>query len=103
MHFIVIARDGTDDLAPSRRAAVRGQHLSEIAPLVASGTVQLGGAILDEAGEMIGSVMLIQAISPDAVRSLLERDVYSTAGVWQRLEILPFRIATHAKDTANHA
>ena len=97
MLFIAIARDGTDGLAPSRRAAVRAQHLEGIAPLVEAGTVQLGGAMLSDAGEMIGSVMLIEAPTLETVRSMLERDVYTTAGVWQSLEIMPFRIAVQAK------
>ena len=102
MLFIAIARDGTDDLAPSRRSAVRAKHLEGIAPLVEAGTVQLGGAMLSEAGEMIGSVMLIEAANLESVRSMLKRDVYTTAGVWQSLEIAPFRIAVKAKDI-NHA
>ena len=97
MLFIAIARDGTDELAPSRRSAVRAKHLEGIAPLVEAGTVQLGGAMLSEAGEMIGSVMLIEAPNLETVRSMLERDVYTTAGVWQSFEIMPFRIAVTAK------
>lgn len=97
MLFIAIARDGTDEAAPSRRLAVRAQHLEGIAPLVAAGTVQLGGAMLNDTGEMIGSVMLIEAPDLEAVRSMLERDVYTTAGVWQSVEIAPFRIAVQAK------
>lgn len=99
MLFIAIARDGTDELAPSRRAAVRAQHLEGIAPLVESGTVQLGGAFLSDAGEMIGSMLLIQAPTLEDVRAMLERDVYTTGGVWQSLEITPFRIAVKAKDS----
>jgi len=102
MLFIAIARDGTDELAPSRRAAVRAKHLEGIAPLVEAGTVQLGGAFLNDAGEMTGSMMLIEAPTLESVRSMLERDVYTTGGVWQSLEITPFRIAVQAKD-ANHA
>jgi uncharacterized protein len=72
MLFIVIARDGTDEDAPSRRAAVRAQHLEGIAPLV-------------------------EALDTAAARAIFERDVYMTAGVWQSLEIAPFRIAVRAK------
>ena len=99
MLFIAIARDGTDDLAPSRRAAVREKHLEGIAPLVEAGTVQLGGAMLSDSGEMIGSVMLIQAPTLEEVRAMLKRDIYMTHGVWQSLEITPFRISVKAKDS----
>ena len=98
MLFIAIARDGTDELALSRRAAVRAKHLEGIAPLIEAGTVQLGGAMLNDAGEMIGSMLLIEASDLGTVRAMLERDVYTTAGVWQSFEIMPFRIAVTAKE-----
>jgi len=58
MRFVVIARDGSDPEAKDRRAAVRPAHLERTAPYVESGQVLLGGAILDETGDMVGSVML---------------------------------------------
>ncbi len=91
--FLVIAKDGTDPDAPARRQRVRERHLEEIKPAVAGGTVQLGGAILDEAGEMIGSALLLEAESEEAARAFLEADIYSKAGVWQDFEIYPFRRA----------
>lgn len=93
MTFLVIARDGTDADAPARRQGVREQHLREIGPAVADGRVQLGGAILDEAGTMIGSALLLEADSQAAARALLEGDIYFKAGVWQTFEIYPFRRA----------
>lgn len=55
MRFVVIARDGSDPEAKDRRAAVRPAHLERTAPYVESGQVLLGGAILDETGDMVGS------------------------------------------------
>ena len=93
MTFLVIARDGTDEEAPKRREAVREAHLERIRPLVDDGTVQLGGAILDDRGAMVGSALLIEADSSAEVRALLARDIYSTAGVWQEVEVYPFKRA----------
>lgn len=93
MTFFVLAHDGTDPDAPARRQRVRQQHLTEIQAVVASGTVQLGGAILGEAGEMVGSALLLEAESSEAVRAILENDVYFKTGVWQRFEVYPFRRA----------
>jgi hypothetical protein len=64
MRYIVIARDGTDPEAKARRLAARPAHLERVGPFVERGRVLLGGAILDEAGDMVGSVVL--ADSPRA-------------------------------------
>lgn len=96
MLFAVIAKDGTDADAPARRMAVRAQHLAGIKPLVQDGTVLLGGALLNEAGGMIGSMMLLEAENETAARAILDRDVYVTGGVWQQYELHPFRIAVQS-------
>ena len=90
MLFLVLAHDGRDPGAPERRASVRERHLQEARPLAEDGTMRLGGAYLDEAGAMAGSVLILEAEDEGAVRALLERDVYSRAGVWQSYEIRPF-------------
>ena len=93
MLYFVVAHDGTDPEAPERRRRVRSAHLERIQPAVESGTVQIGGAILDESGGMIGSVLLVEAESEAAVRDFLDNDIYSREGVWQKVEIYPFRRA----------
>jgi uncharacterized protein len=94
--FVVMAKDGTDADAPARRMGVRAQHLEAIQPLVQDGTVLLGGALLNDAGGMIGSLMLLEAENEAAARALLERDVYVTLGVWQQYDLHPFRIAVQS-------
>ena len=54
MRYAIIARDGTDPEAKARRLAVRPAHLERVAPFVERGRVLIGGAILDEAGDMVG-------------------------------------------------
>jgi len=93
MLYIVIAHDGTDPEAPARRQRVRATHLEGIRPAVDSGMLQLGGAILDDAGTMIGSVLLVEAESADAARDFIDNDIYRREGVWQRIEIHPFQRA----------
>jgi uncharacterized protein YciI len=56
--FLVIAHDDTDADAPARRQAARPAYLASIAPLVESGRLIIGGAILDAEGGMIGSVLI---------------------------------------------
>jgi uncharacterized protein YciI len=93
MTYLVIAWDGRDPEAPQRRQAVREQHLQEIQPAVDGGVVQLGGALLDGEGNMIGSALIVEAASREELDALLQQDIYSRAGVWQAFEIYPFRRA----------
>lgn len=93
MQYLVIAKDSTDPDTLGRRRSVRERHLAEIGPLVASGIVTLGGAILDEHQDPVGSAILIEADSIEDVEEILERDIYRQEGVWDRFEIYPFRRA----------
>lgn len=93
MLFLVIAKDGTDDGAPARRAAVRERHLSGARTLAEAGRLPFGGAILDDEGTMIGSALVVEADDETALRALLDDDVYASHGVWQRYEVYPFRRA----------
>ena len=93
MLYIVIAKDGTDEGALERRHKVRDAHLDAIKPAVESGFVQLGGALLDDKGDMMGSVMLLNADSEEEARAFVENDLYTTGGVWQTFELYPFKRA----------
>ena len=93
MLFLVIAKDGTDADAPARRQGVREAHLEGARALAASGALQVGGAILDADGGMIGSALILEAEDEAALRSALEADVYHRAGVWRSYEVYPFRRA----------
>jgi uncharacterized protein len=93
MLYVVIAKDGTDPEAPNRRQAVREKHLEGIKPVVKSEFLQMGGALLNKDGNMIGSMMLLEAQSEEEVWDFLKRDIYSTAKVWQSFEVYPFRRA----------
>jgi uncharacterized protein YciI len=93
MTFLVIAKDGTDPDAPARRQRVRAQHLRELEPLVQSRQIRLGGAILDDAGTMIGSALLAEFENREALDEYLRSDIYTREGVWQRFEVYPFKRA----------
>lgn len=94
MQFVVVARDGTDDEAIDRRRRVRPTHLEAIAPLVVAGHVLVGGAILNEGEEMIGSVLLVDFPDRRALDAWIEADPYVTGGVWKEIEVSPYRAAT---------
>lgn len=94
--WLVTAHDGPDPQAPARRQAARPAHLAAIAPRVERGEILLGGAILDEAGTMVGSSVVVEFPDRAALDAWLERDPYVTGGVWQRIEVRPFRVAVTA-------
>ena len=96
MEFLVIAKDGTDEGALERRQQTRPAHLTGIGPLVDSGNVLVGGAILSETGDMIGSMLLVEFPASEDVDAWLARDPYVTDGVWQEVEVRPFRTAVGA-------
>ena len=95
--FVVIAHDGTDEGALARRMAVRAAHLANVAPMVEAGNLKAGGAILDDAGRMIGSVTIADFPDRGGLDAWLASDPYVTGKVWQRIEILPFRLAVLGK------
>ena len=93
MQFVIIGRDGTDAAAVERRTAIRPTHLDGVRSLVDAGNVPLGGAILNERGEMVGSVMIVDFPGREDVDAWLAREPYATSGVWATLEVHPFRAA----------
>ena len=61
--------------------------------MVAKGELRAAGAILDEAGKMIGSAVMAEFPSRAELDAWLARDPYVTEGVWRKIEIRPFRMA----------
>jgi uncharacterized protein YciI len=96
VRYIVIARDGTDPDATARRRAARPAHLERVGPFVERGRVLLGGAILGEAGGMVGSVVLADFATREEVEAWVAEDPYVTDGVWKEIEIRDFRPAVGA-------
>lgn len=93
MQFLLIAYDGTDKDALSRRMSVREEHLQQIRILKRSGEFISGGAILDDSGEMIGSSILYEFPDRATLDERLRDEPYITKGVWKKIEIRPFRLA----------
>ncbi|MHC2438801.1 YciI family protein [Bradyrhizobium sp. USDA 4451] len=93
VQFLVLAHDGTDKDAKARRLAVRPAHLAGIKPMVECGELRAAGAILDAAGDMIGSVILAEFPSRADLDAWLAREPYVTENVWHTVEIRPFRLA----------
>jgi uncharacterized protein len=95
MQWLIIARDGQDPQAPGRRQAARPAHLENAARLQAQGHLLVGGALTDDHGNMIGSAAIAQFATRAELDRWLATDPYVTGGVWQDIQVLPYRVAPH--------
>jgi uncharacterized protein len=87
--FVLTCMDHPDSL--DRRMAVREDHLAYARSR--SGVLKLGGPFLSEAGEMIGSLMIIEVEDLAAARAFNAADPYQKAGLFQSVDIKPFRVS----------
>jgi uncharacterized protein len=93
MQFLLVAYDGTDIGALGRRMKVRPEHLENVAVLKKRGEFLLGGAILDDNGNMTGSMIIYEFPDRAALDKCLEKEPYVMYGVWEKIEIRPYRLA----------
>jgi hypothetical protein len=94
MHFIVTGFDGTDEDALSRRMAVRESHLAGTAKMREAGTLLFGAAILDDAGKMIGSSLVVAFPTRQDVDAWLKEEAYVVGDVWRSIDVRPCKIST---------
>lgn len=92
MHYLIITHDGTDEKALDRRLAARDRHLSSIERLKAEGKALYGAALLDNAGTMRGSILIVNFPSDEELREYLASDPYVTGHVWEQVEVKPCRV-----------
>ena len=91
MTFFIVVKDAAD--APKRRQKIRDQHLRELEPHVKAKRVLMGGAILDDKGNVIGSGLVAEFGSRELLDEFLHSDIYTREGVWESFEVYPFRRA----------
>lgn len=85
--FALICIDRPDAL--ELRLATRQAHFDYLA--ANPGVVRLGGPFLNAAGEMAGSLLLIEADDLAAAEAFGAADPYRLAGLFERVEIRPWR------------
>ena len=93
MQFLLIAFDGNDPGALERRMNARPDHLQKIAVLKKSGEFLFGGAILDDKGQMTGSMIVYEFPDREALDLKLKEEPYVTNNIWQKITIYPYRLA----------
>ena len=93
----VWAIEGTYALdAAQRRPAVRAEHLTRIAELLAAGTIVEAGAYQD----MSGSMILVRAPDEAAALAIAESDVYARSGVWSGVKVRAFGRVARSEELA---
>ena len=85
MQFLIKAYDGPDML--DKRMAVRPAHLEGMREL--GKQIVFAGGLLDDAGNMKGSAMVMDFPDRAALDAYLEKEPYVTAGVWETIDIEP--------------
>lgn len=93
MLYVIHAYYHTDADALDRRMAARADHFNYVRQLKATGQFLLGGALLDPEGKMIGSMLILNMETEDQLTTYLHTDPYSVKGVWDKIDIKPFRQA----------
>jgi uncharacterized protein len=92
MYFLVLAWDGVDEDAVSRRDAARASHTESITALFKAGRVILGAGILDEDGVVRGSIVVTNYATRAEVDAYIQDDPLQRKGVWDAVSVYPLRL-----------
>ena len=84
--FVLICLDKPKSL--DVRLGAREAHLA----WVKDQPLKFGGPFLDEAGDMAGSLMIVEVADLAAARAFNAADPYTRAGLWGSVDIRPFRV-----------
>ncbi len=85
MLFVIIGHDGP--LGAELRPKFRSAHLANLRPLVQRGKVILAGPFTDGTGSLI----VVDMESETEALAFAQSDPYVTGGVFERVEVKPFR------------
>jgi hypothetical protein len=83
--FVILGHDAPD--AREKRPLHRPAHLQHLDPLARAGTVLLAGPFTDGSGSLI----IVDLPSREAVWEVVARDPYVIHGVFNRVEVKPFK------------
>lgn len=83
MRFALICRDKPDHL--ETRKANRDAHLGYIE---STGVVEMAGPLLDEAGGMVGSLIVLGVENLQVAQDWADNDPYAHAGLFENVTLL---------------
>jgi uncharacterized protein YciI len=90
--FLLICIDKPASLA--LRMATREAHLDYCR--ANAGIIRLGGPIMNEAGEMGGSMLILEVETIEAAQAFTDNDPYTKANLFQRRNVSPFKVTIGA-------
>lgn len=73
------------------RLRVRPEHLDYLKSF--GERIKMGGGMLNDDDQPLGSLLIIEGADRAAIEALLDQDPYSKAGVFERVDIRPWRPA----------
>jgi uncharacterized protein len=85
MLFVIIGHDGPN--GTNLRPSVRPRHLAYVGPVAESGKMVIGGPFTDGSGSLI----IVDMESEAAALEFAQGDPYLREGVFERVEVKPFR------------
>lgn len=91
--YLVTGYDYTDAEALQRRMNVRPHHLDGMKTLKESGNYLIGGAVLNDEGNMIGSVLVMQFETDEELEAWKQGEPYITQKIWESVDVKPFKVA----------
>jgi uncharacterized protein len=91
--YLITAYDGTNENALDHRMNIRPYHLEGVKKMKEAGNFIIGGAILNDDANMIGSTMILQFEDPQELQNWMDSEPYIQQKVWEKFEVKPFRVA----------
>ena len=91
MHYLVIGHDHPGATGKQRRAAARDAHLAQLTKATSARPV-FGAAVLDDGGEMVGSMLVMDAESREALQTWLDEEPYVVGEVWREVTVQPCQV-----------
>jgi uncharacterized protein len=89
LQFALVAHDRPNSVA--LRMAIRPEHLKHLDAL--GEQLLLAGPFLNDAGEGVGSIVVIEADSLEEARTLFGRDPFLTQGLFDQVTIKPWKLS----------
>ncbi|MBO9709916.1 MAG: YciI family protein [Caulobacter sp.] len=89
--FAIVCRDKPGAL--ETRLAVRPTHLDY---LKEAQHLKLAGPLLDDAGDPMGSILIVEAEDKAAAKAWADNDPYALAGVFESVQIDAWRVVIGA-------
>lgn len=86
--FVLHCLDKADSL--DLRMATRERHLAYVQSRTAD--IRIAGPMFNDAGEMAGSMFVLDVADKAAAKAFSDADPYTQAGLWRQVELNPVKI-----------